>query len=297
MATLLTQIANQQISYQHTRNKPLEMLTLEKIEKIAIQFNLAFGTSTVVSAPKTRSYKLAFISFTLTIFFLAISAINHDASPFFVLLSSLAAAAFEVIGIYLFASKYDQEYRQFMLRKCGVLSNESKFSYKNLEVYKTLWLKKHFKVPQESYLEIIENIDKTVTLGKRFKENSLALGEKTLGHIFSGRLFLRLFTLSFLSIALNVSFKFIDLSGELKMQIAPYLNKLPAYTIAGGVIAIYTAALFGLLALAWRAGRDLYLERRKGKCSKNSMNLFVQTLIKRATLPIYDARALARTTD
>ncbi|GEM_PF-3151937 len=274
-----------------------EALTLEKIEKTAISFNLAFGTSTIVSGPKTKSYKFAFICFSLASVILALSIFYRNSSLIEILLLSFIALAFFVAGVYLLAIKYDGEYRDFMLKKFGVIAYESKYSRAKLEAYKTLWLQSHFMIRQESFLEVVENLEKAVRLGKKFKDESTTLGEKILNYIFMGRLYGSFFTLGFLSIAMNAFYKFLDYSESLKMRTNPFINDLPAYTLAGAIMAIYAAILFGLIALAWRASRDLYLERRKGKCSKHSLNLFVQTLLKRATLPIYDARALARVAD
>ncbi|MFG0324015.1 hypothetical protein ACF8EF_17055 [Pseudomonas sp. zjy_15] len=272
----------------------MEILTLEKIETVAMKYNLAFGPSTIASGPKTKTYKLAIGFILLTVIFMVGSFAAQVADSKLTLPLCLVAATFELITLYLLARRYEPEYRQFMLKKHGILDNETTYSRSRLEDYKSAWLKRHINASEASYLEIVENLDKVITLSKSFKENALTLGESIINHIFSIKLFRGFFTLGFVGIAMNATFRILDNNESLKAQAAPYLHNLTAYTVTSIILAIYCAAVFGMVALAWRASRDFYLERRRGKCSKNSLNFFVQALLKRATLPIYDARLTIR---
>lgn len=268
----------------------METLTLAKVETLAIKYNLIFGPSTIASGPKTRTYKLAISFILLTVVFMGISIATQVADSNLTLPLSLIAAIFELIALYLLARRYEPQYRQFMLKKYGILGNETNFSRSKLEDYKTVWLKRNIGASEASYLEIVENLSKVLEFSKGFKEHSRALGESILNHIFSIKMFRGFFTLGFIGIAMNATFRILDSNANLKAQATPYFHDLPAYTLAGLVLSIYCAVIFGMVAMAWRASRDFYLERRKGKCSKNTLNFFVQALLKRAILPIYDAR-------
>lgn len=268
----------------------METLTLEKIETLAMRYNLIFGPSTIASGPKTKTYRLAIGFIFLTVILMGVSIAAQVADSNLTLPLSLTAAIFELIALYLLARRYEPQYRQFMLRKHCILGNESNFSKSKLEDYKTVWLKRNVNAPEASYLVIVENLNKVIGLSKSFKENALTLGENILNHIFSFKLFRGFFTLGFVGLAMNATFRILDNNESLKVQAAPYLHNLTAYTVTSIILTIYSVVVFGMVALAWRASRDFYLERRKGKCSKNTLNFFVQALLKRATLPIHDAR-------
>ncbi|MBJ9977085.1 hypothetical protein IAE35_12135 [Pseudomonas sp. S75] len=271
----------------------MNSFTLEEVKKIAISFNRVFGTSTIVSGPKTTTYKLSLTAFALTLILMLVAILTPAASSAFVLASNFTAAAFECIGIYLYAGRYERQYRDYMLRRSGVLSHEGRYEPSKLNLYKTLWLKKHFKVDQASYLEIVENLDKVISISRRFQNDSISKGEKIIDDLFSMRPYRSLFTLPFLGIALNLLYKLMEVNESLKTQVKLHLNDLPGYGLAALVVMVGLSMLVGLFALGWRLLRDLYLERRKGKCSRNSLNVFVQALLERAPLPIHETRAAA----
>ncbi|KNX78054.1 hypothetical protein DA83_25015 [Pseudomonas sp. 250J] len=261
-------------------------LTKTEVEKLAIRYARLFHGPTVSGGPKTREYWRAMFLFGCLAICAVIGVFVTALWPEYTLIPGLAALCLEGWALLLWVRTYEPQFREHVLRKEGVLRFSDAFEQSRMGDYKSTWLAANIPVDSGSYLEIAENLQKVRALSGSSRQSTRSRAERFIDYLLALKFARSIFTVGFAALALKI----VDYVPLMKDKL---VNVMPAFLPKMGfaLFFLFFALLIGALLVTWVCAiLKRFLEVRYQRCSAESLDLFMQALLDRASLTVYDSR-------
>lgn len=260
-------------------------ITLHEFDDVALRYAQIFHYSLTWKGLRRWQLRVAlycFAGMVMSFFPYALATGNGWLKQSLYLLPVLA---FEFAGMLVWLGLYEPLAREQRIRHARLLGHGISYRKKDIDRYKTYWLKRELRVPAHQYLHLVKSLSEVRELRIKSKQAGLYLGDRIFSGFFSLKPLLRIPLISlFLAVLIAVlRSSFFDVQGLVE-SFTSNPGDVWGWAAFAFSMIVSLVMMLGFVFMAGGAIYTVFLDNYKRRCSVQSRERLVQELLKRAWL-------------